>query len=129
MVIGAITTWQIFAFCAQTVIHRRLLFVGVRVPKWKVRATEEIQNFIELGVPLDISIFLSYHLSDVHSYWLHAWKGTYHIGNLVLRGLNDAKAWCKDNAEYEDNVWVALDNGKVIDCGIIDVMYEWSVSF
>jgi hypothetical protein len=45
-------------------------------------------------------------------------------GRLVLRGQNDAKLWCRDNAEYEDDVWVTLKDGKVIERGIIDGMEE-----
>jgi hypothetical protein len=43
-------------------------------------------------------------------------------GKTVLKGQNDAKEWCRENAEFEDDMWVVLENGKVVGCGTIDEM-------
>ena len=49
-------------------------------------------------------------------------------GNLPMlktcATIKEAKRFCADQSEFEDDAWVILDNGRVVASGIIEGMFE-----
>lgn len=45
-------------------------------------------------------------------------------GNIVLRGINDARNWISETAQYGDDVYVILENEVVVNRGIVEDVFD-----